>query len=176
MSVAQLCAQAGGAVGARVLAELIEPLCVSALHPPAREASAQVFLRVLRDALFSTPDGADLLLPRVDLGTLFPEAALCWLRARGAALHLGQRVRDLEDLQGHDAIVLACPAPEAARLTHVRHPAWAAQAQALHHTVISTVYAWAPGARLRAPMLALASSARHPAQFAFDRGLLDASG
>lgn len=176
LSVAGLCAQPPASIGPRVLAELIEPLCVSALNTPAHEASAQVFLRVLRDALFSTPDGADLLLPRVDLGALFPEAALRWLRARGATLHLGQRVRELPDLQGHDAVILACPAPEAARLTRELHPVWSAQAQALRHTVISTVYAWSHEARLRAPMLALPSSARCPAQFAFDRGQLDATG
>ncbi|QBK06499.1 desaturase [Hylemonella gracilis] len=175
-SVAELCAHPPGIIGPRVLTELIEPLCVSALNTPAHEASAEVLLRVLRDALFLTPDGADLLLPRVDLGTLFPEAALRWLQARGAVLRLGERVRDLHELQGHDAILLACPAPEAARLTRESHPAWAARAQALHHTVISTVYAWAPQARLHAPMLALPSSARCPAQFVFDRGQLDASG
>lgn len=176
LSVAELCAQSPARIGPRVMAELIEPLCVSALNTPAPEASAQVFLRVLRDALFSAPDGADLLLPRVDLGSLFPESALRWLQARGAVLHLGQRVRDLQELHGHDATILACPAPEAARLTLTLYPAWAAQAQALRHTVISTVYAWSPEARLRAPMLALPGSARHPAQFAFDRGQLDSTG
>ncbi|EYC50949.1 desaturase [Hylemonella gracilis str. Niagara R] len=176
LSVAELCAQAPTRIGPRVQAELIEPLCVSALNTSMHEASAQVFLRVLRDALFATPDGADLLLPRVDLGTLFPEAALRWLSARGTTVHLGQRVRELQALQGQDLTLLACPAPEAARLAHEQNAVWAAQAQALQHTVISTVYAWHPEARLRAPMLALPSSARHPAQFAFDRGQLDASG
>jgi len=36
----------------RVMAELIEPLCVSALNTPSARASAQVFLRVMQDALF----------------------------------------------------------------------------------------------------------------------------
>jgi squalene-associated FAD-dependent desaturase len=205
LSVAGLCALSKGAIGPRVWAELIEPLCVSALNTPATDASAQVFLRVLRDALFAAPDGADLLLPRVDLGTLFPSAALQWLRARGAQVHLGRRVHDLQALHGpgpgghapsnrdgvsqdrapvdgqddrrpHDATILACPAPEAARLVQTLNPSWAAQAQALPHTAIATVYAWSPDARLRAPMLALPSSAQAPAQFVFDRGLLDASG
>lgn len=44
--------------------DLVEPLCVAALNTPAHQASAQVFLRVLRDALFSGPGSADLLLPR----------------------------------------------------------------------------------------------------------------
>ncbi|WP_039852495.1 hydroxysqualene dehydroxylase HpnE [Hylemonella gracilis] len=176
LSVADLCAQARGAIGPRVLTELIEPLCVSALNTPAPEASAQVFLRVLRDALFAQPQGADLLLPRVDLGSLLPEPALRWLQAHGVTVRLGERVHDLAALQGQDSIVLACPAPEAARLSHAINPRWAAQAQALGHTTIATVYAWSAHARLHAPMLALPSSAPCPAQFVFDRGRLDPSG
>ena len=66
--------------------ELIEPLCVSALNTPAARASGQVFLRVLRDALFGERGGANLLLPRVDLGAPAARAALHWLgRARRRA-------------------------------------------------------------------------------------------
>jgi squalene-associated FAD-dependent desaturase len=61
---------------------------------------------------------------------------------------------------------------------------WAATAQALQFEAIATVYAWAPGARLRQPMLSLHSNAATaatattpatpaaPAQFVFDRGQL----
>ncbi len=37
----------------------------------------------------------NLLLPRTDLGTLFPDTAAQWLQARGAALRSGQRVAGL---------------------------------------------------------------------------------
>lgn len=72
----------------------IDPLCVSALNTPAHRASGQVFLRVLKDALFGVPGGADLLLPATDLGALFPHAATRWLAAhpRAADLRLGTRV------------------------------------------------------------------------------------
>ena len=72
----------------------IDPLCVSALNTPAHRASGQVFLRVLKDALFGVPGGADLLLPTTDLGALFPHAATHWLAAhpRAADLRLGTRV------------------------------------------------------------------------------------
>ena len=54
----------------RVLTDLIDPLCVAALNTPAERASGRVFLRVLRDALFSGPGSADLLLPRPHADTL----------------------------------------------------------------------------------------------------------
>ena len=90
-SVAQLCES----LPQRLLQEFIEPLCVSALNTPAHEASAEVFLRVLRDSLFSGRGGSNLLLPRTDLGALFPDTAAQWLQAQGAALHTGQRVAGL---------------------------------------------------------------------------------
>ncbi len=64
LSVAALCQP----LTQRVQTELIEPLCVSALNTPAAQASASVFLRVLRDALFGVAGGSHLLLPRTDLG------------------------------------------------------------------------------------------------------------
>ena len=70
-SVAELCA----ALTPRVLHELVEPLCIAALNTPANRSSGQVFLRVLQDSLFGAPGGSNLLLPRVDLGTLFPAPA-----------------------------------------------------------------------------------------------------
>ena len=69
-----------------MLRDLIEPLCVAALNTPMAQASAAVFLRVLRDALFSGPGGADLLLPCRPLSDLLPSPAEAWLSSRGAAL------------------------------------------------------------------------------------------
>ena len=193
-TVAALCR----GISSRVMADLLEPLCVSALNTPAATASGQVFLRVLQDSLFALPTrlgaGSTLLLPRVDLSQLFPQSALQMAQQAGGALRLGQRVHTLEPLaqqpgtsrapsprwrvDGEDfgALVLACPASEAARLLAgldggpVR--TWIAQAQALGYEAITTVYAQGPGARLPSPMLALRSSAEEPAQFAFDRGQL----
>lgn len=91
LTVDTLCARLPPAV--REL--LIDPLCVAALNTPACEASAQVLLRVLRDALFGGRGGADLLLPRRPLAQLLPEPAARWLAAHGAVLHLGQRVAKL---------------------------------------------------------------------------------
>ena len=177
LTVAALAAPLPPAVRQR----LIEPLCVAALNTPAGQASAQVFLRVLRDALFAGRGAADLLLPRVDLGALFPDAAAAWLAAQGARLQLGRRVESLQRdgdgwrLDGserHDRVVLACSATEAARLAEPHAPAWAATARALRHEPIVTVLLRAPGAVLPAPMVALDPHEDAPAQYVFDLGRL----
>ena len=59
----------------RLIHRVWEPLCVAALNTPIDVASAQVFLNVLRDSLGASARDPDLLLPRVDLGGLLPDAA-----------------------------------------------------------------------------------------------------
>ncbi|ABM38264.1 hydroxysqualene dehydroxylase HpnE [Polaromonas naphthalenivorans] len=168
------------------MASLIEPLCVSALNTPAERASGQVFLRVMRDALFAQGGGSNLLLPRVDLNALLPDAALAWLAAHGGLPRLGVRVQSIApagagwtvDGEAFDRVVLACPPNEAARLAQGSGLAgdalagWIGQARGLRHEALTTVYLHASEARLRQPMLALPSSPAEPAQFVFDRGQL----
>ena len=162
---------------------LIDPLCVAALNTPASQASAQVLLRVLRDALFSGRGGADLLLPRRSLDALLPQPAQAWLQAAGVAVQLGQRVQQLTsaglrwDVDGaaFDAVVLACSAAEAARLTDGMAPAWAERARGLRYEPIVTVYLQCMGARLPSAMTALIEGPEAPAQFAFDHGVLGAT-
>ena len=178
-SVSELCRSL--APGA--MASLIEPLCVSALNTPPGRASGQVFLRVLRDALFAQNGGSNLLLPRVDLSALLPDAALAWLGSHGGARRLGVRVHSLApaglgwaiDGELFDCAVLACPPVEAARLVQgsgVAADAWLGQARGLRHEALATVYAHAPLARLSQPMLALRATSTEPAQFVFDRAWL----
>ncbi len=165
---------------ARVRADLIDPLCVAALNTPASLASASVFLRVLRDALFAGPGSADLLLPRVDLGTLWPDPATAWLTRAGAQLRQAWRVAQVQpdergwrvDGEAFDGVVLATSATEAARLVQPIAPAWAASANALRHEPITTVMLRSEGARLPLPMLALHPGTAAPAQFVFDLGQL----
>ena len=147
----------------RVMDELIEPLCVSALNLPAQDASAQVFLRVMRDALFGPGFGrwaaSSLLLPRTDLGTLLPTAAARWLQNLAddrARLRLGTRVlglrpaepgRDGWTLQGEgwseefDRVIWATAARAAAQAMAQA----AAQAPA---TTAASLRAWAAAATL----------------------------
>ena len=168
----------------RVRASLIEPLCVAALNTPASHASARVFLRVLRDALFSGPGSADLLLPRVPLSSLLPEPGARWLEAAGATLRCTARANVLTqadagwhiDGEAFDAAVLACSAAEAARLTLPFAPDWSSQAAAFDYEPIVTVYLRSRGTRLAQPMTALAAGADAPAQFVFDLGAIDGGG
>jgi hydroxysqualene dehydroxylase len=181
-SVAALCES----ITPRVMGELIEPLCVSALNTPVERASAQVFLRVLRDGLFGPGDGrwraSNLLLPCCDLGTLFPDAASRWLQEHGAIVHTARRVQAVTsdaggwrvDDERFDAVVLACPAKEAARLVEnsgVAADEWVQRANALQYEAIATVYALGEH-RLPLPLLALRSGPAAPAQFVFDRAQL----
>jgi squalene-associated FAD-dependent desaturase len=180
LSVAQLCTS----LSARVRAQLIDPLCVAALNTPADAASAAVFLRVLKDAMFSSPGSADLLLPRRSLSDLLPAPAARWLERAGAAIRLSQRVEQLQSAHGDwlvnglrfDAVILAVTAVEAARLVATLRPEWSAQAAALRYEPIITVYARSDDVRLPHPMVALASGTdgeRDPAQFVFDLGALN---
>ena len=185
----------------RVMRELIDPLCVSALNLPSSHASAVVFLNVMRDALFGRGtagfSASSLLLPRTDLSSLFPQAAAHWLQSHHPAtsrIHLGARITGLQAqadgwrLRGEgmdatfDRVIWATP-PGVAVQTLLGHAddndalaSWGLQAHGLGFTAITTVYAFAPGARLPAPMLALrAEPDAHaaPAQFVFDRGQLN---
>ena len=175
-TVADLCAT----LSEPVRRELVEPLCVAALNTPMAQASGQVFLRVLRDPLFSGPGSADLLLPKESLSELVPKPALAWLAGRSATVRLGHRVDRIErdgsgwrvDDMAVDRIVVAASATEAARLIAPHAGDWAETAAALHYEPIVTVYARSDGCVLPEPMLALAADASHPAQFVFDRGRL----
>jgi predicted NAD/FAD-binding protein len=158
--------------------QLIDPLCVAALNTPASAASARVFLRVLKDALFAGPGSADLLLPRVSLSDLLPSPAQRWLA--GANVRLLTRVAAVRsqgarwhvDGDAFDSVVLAAAPAESARLAAEIAPEWASRVAALDYEPIITVYLQSEGARLPEPMLALHSDARSPAQFVFDRGQL----
>jgi hydroxysqualene dehydroxylase len=190
-TVAQLCQ----GLTSRVFNTLIEPLCISALNTPPDAASGQVFLRIMQDSLFGVRGGSHLLLPRVDLTSLFPAAAAQWLAqqtndnpASRCTVYSGHRVQQLAwqaphwqvDSQIFDAVIWATSATDAVHALTSHAPLmesqtiahWVSTAQALQYEAIATVYAYAPQLRLPRPMLALHSSAQAPAQFVFDRGQL----
>jgi len=164
------------------------PLCLAALNTPLELASAQVFLAVLRDSLGARRRASDMLLPRVDLGTLFPVAAGRYVERHGGTVRLGAKVNQLafdgrwriDADASFDAVVLATPASQSAQLLRAVPDAapTVAQLDDFAYEPIVTVYLqYEAGLRLALPMYALLDDAGrgHWGQFVFDRGQLDAA-
>jgi len=135
--------------------------------------------------------GSDMLVPIVDLGALFPQAAAAWLSDHGASVRLGQRAACPQwsggqwqiDGEGFDRVIWATAPQHAVQAFSEYLPLapknlglhlqrWLRPAKAMRYQSIATVYAHAPGLVLPRPMMALRSSPQAPAQFAFDRGQL----
>jgi squalene-associated FAD-dependent desaturase len=165
------------------------PLCLAALNTPVERASANVFLAVLRDSLGAKRKASDMLLPRVLLDALFPEAARRFIEERGGQVLCGARVDGIRqedagwqlstclDAAAFDAVVLATPAWQSAALVRplAGAEALAALLDAFAYEPISTVYLqYEPGLRLPLPFCALLDDPARGAwgQFVFDRGQL----
>jgi squalene-associated FAD-dependent desaturase len=174
----------------RLIRLMWRPLCLAALNTPPERASAQVFLAVLRDSLGAKRAASDMLIPRVLLDALFPEAARRHLEGRGAVVRTGCRIDALEpadgawrlhagaDVHTFDAVVLAAPPWQAAALLRPLDACGGivARLDALRYEPIATVYLqYAAGTRLPLPFCALvdAPGANRWGQFVFDRGQLD---
>ena len=177
---------------------LWEPLCVAALNTPIAIASAQVFLNVLRDSLGAEARDSDLLLPRVDLGGLLPDAVLASFAERTdlhSTIRLATRIQNISvDGAGvsiasgtataiaaperFDAAVIATPPPEAARLMaalalhDARYRDLIVACERFVFQPIVTVYLrYREAPRWPSRMLALESAPHvgHYVQWAFDR-------
>lgn len=178
----------------RLIQLMWRPLCLAALNTPPERASAQVFLNVLRDSLGARRRASDMLLPKVDLSALFPDAAAAYVTRHGGAVALGAKVNALQrgtdgwrlelgadtpSASGlpFDGVVLATPASQAAALLDFAETARsAAQMAALTPEAITTCYLQYDGAvRLAQPFFALIddAAAGQWGQFVFDRGQLD---
>ncbi len=164
------------------------PLCIAALNTVPERASARVFLAVLRDSLGAGRAASDMLLPRVDLSALFPEAALVYLEKQGGSLRYGHHVRAIEaagdrwrvrtDEPNNDNFSHVIVATSPAHAQPLLEPLDQALAQSLDfgHQPITTCYLQYPTAvTLPAVMLALLDDPerQHWGQFVFDRGQLD---
>jgi hydroxysqualene dehydroxylase len=111
---------------------LWEPLAVAALNTGAEQGSATLFWRMLAETLGRGGAACRPLLPRVGLSESFVEPALARLRAKGAEIRFGARLRALTfgpdsvsdlvfeaasiALDRADSVILAVPAAIAARL------------------------------------------------------------
>ena len=98
---------------------LWHPLCIAAMNTPISDASAQVFLNVLKDSFDTGPNHADLIVPRVDLSALWPDAATSGLDMRWR--HVVRRVvagdHQVEiDGEAFDYVIVATPPYAASRI------------------------------------------------------------
>jgi squalene-associated FAD-dependent desaturase len=180
----------------RLITLMWRPLCLAALNTPPERASAKVFLAVLRDSLGARRAASDMLLPRVDLSALFPDAAAAWLRQRGATVHEGAKVGALraegarwrvaatgaalgegrED--DFDGVVLATSPLAAASLLPEGLAPLQATLTAFEAEPITTCYLqYEPSETLPLPFCALQDDPAQArwGQFVFDRGQLDPS-
>lgn len=168
-----------------VIERLWAPLCLAALNASPAAASARLLARVLQEA-FGGAGASHVLLPRSDLGALFPAPATQWLRDRGQTIRTGTRVRSLQpagrawrvdDTDGvFDDVVLATDPVAAARLLpdDAAGHAHAERLRALGAAPIATVYLdYGPGWRLDTPMLGRLDG---PGQWIFDRHLTGSPG
>ncbi len=180
ITVAELLAQHGQ--NAELAQKLWEPLCIAALNTPIQKASAQVLLNVLRDALNRSRADSDMLLPRVDFTTLFPQRAANYVGRRGGRVFTScgveaiipkDNVFELASARGTEQFShVICAAPPAVAEKLLRPIAAlenaVAQIEALQHQPIYTVYLqYPPGVRLPHPMIGLH---RRFSQWLFDKG------
>lgn len=162
--------------------KLWEPLTIAALNTPVHKASAQVLLNVLRDALNRARADSDMLLPRIDFTSLFPQRAADFVERCGGKVHLSCGVEAIvphedgiglvtaQGMQRFSHIVCAAPPVVAAKLLRpIPELAGAvAQIDALEHQPIYTVYLQYPAhVRLPHPMLGLH---QRISQWLFDKG------
>jgi len=165
-----------------LIRKLWGPLCIAALNTPLDEASARIFVRVLRESLAGFRRHSDLLIPRLALGDVLPLPCADYLEQRGVRIELGQRVTSLEiedkgiqavKIRGRriDAshVVLAAPHVISRRLMS-RHPplqALCVQLSELGNEPVITLYLqYPPQTCLPQPVLGLEDTV---AQWVFDR-------
>lgn len=79
-----------------LIRQLWEPLCLATMNTPISIASANVFMRVFKDAFTNKTKDADILLPKVDLSALFPDAAISYIEKNNGEVHLKSRIEKIE--------------------------------------------------------------------------------
>jgi squalene-associated FAD-dependent desaturase len=157
------------------------PLCIAALNTRPEQASAQVFLNVLRDSLAGPRAASDLLLPTTDFSTLFPERARTFIESRRGVVRLGANVRRLEAagkgfaVNGETGFTHAIVAVGPHRLESVvgdlaaMEPVLALLRRFEYRPIYSIYLQYPEHTTLPAPMIGLTGAL---GQWAFDRGRL----
>ncbi len=179
------------AVPTAIQTKLQIPLCIAALNTAPEQASAQIFVNVLREAFKHGRAASDLLIPTADLDALLPKPARVYLQQQGAELRLESRVSELliDSQQGirgvklasgecleAQQVVLAANYPQAGKLL-----ARSAETQVLAHSlsafndepIITLYYQFDASVKLDFPMLGTLGGY---AEWVFDRRIVQQPG
>ena len=161
---------------------LWEPICISALNTPVFKASAQILLNVLRDSLNGPRSDSDMLLPRVDFSTLFPDRAAEYITQHGGQVITSCGVDQITTIANEIELVTASGSQRFSHVICAASPAnssrlfgtvpelskISAQIEALNFQPIYTVYLQYPeSVRLPNAMLGLDQCFT---QWLFDKG------
>jgi len=173
----------------RITKALWEPLCLAALNTPIDIASAQIFQTIVKDTFNAGSHDSDLLIPKTDLGKLFPEPAEQYLRDNNGEIIKHERVTHIEishtrisGINTHNAryegqnVILAVPPKTCLSLIepHGELHKIKQQIETYEYEPITTIYLRYPAeTRLPSPMFGLLDSA---AQWVFDRSLCHQNG
>ena len=79
----------------RACDRLWNPIVIATLNTSPSEASAELFIEVMRRAFLGSGDDSRLVLPRAGLSSLF-EPAVAFIRARGGIVELGRTATHVE--------------------------------------------------------------------------------
>ncbi len=161
---------------------LWRPLCIAALNTVPEQASAQIFLNVLRDSLGASRKASDMLIPKLDFSALFPDKALEYIKAKKGKVFTGKTVRSLQqattgwsiDGETFDAVVVATSAQIAANLAG-RHIDTTRFSELKFEPIHTCYFGYPKNIKLPRAFFALEDNAELGkwGQFVFDRGWLD---
>lgn len=166
----------------RLYGLLWRPLCMASMNTTPEQASAQVFLSILKDSLGARRHASDMLLPKRDLSAIFPVKAIEYLTNRGGKTRMGETVRSLDhDETGwtvngnrderYDAVIVATSPAGAASL--LKDKIDVSLLEQFEYEPISTCYLKYPDSlRLDRPFYALCDNPdkKEWGQYVFDRG------
>ena len=168
--------------------QLWEPLCLSIMNTPIKDASANVFMQVFKDAFTNKRKDADLLLPTVALSSLFPNTAINYIENNGGKVYLKSRVEKIDinnnqvasvtaKIKGDEvqtiktSNVIIATAPQNLKKLIAEHSSLTSisnNIEQFNYEPIVTVYLQYPEqTQLSQPMIGLSSTL---SQWVFDRG------
>jgi len=160
----------------RLIKQLWQPLCLASLNTDIDEASAHLLAKVLQDSLGGKASDADLLIPRLPLGDLFPTAAANYIQQLGGTIQLQTRAKQLLITDGKvqgvitqkgdtllaDNIIIATSPSQYADLLPDGNPVYKSKEYPIY-----TIYLqYDPATRLGAPMVGMSGTL---CQWLFDR-------